>query len=540
MDSRKQQILRAIITDYINTAEPVGSRTVAKKYGLGVSSATIRNEMSDLEELGYIEQPHTSAGRVPSHKGYRYYVDFLMDHDEALTDADRTVIQQTFQEKLGHVDRLINDTCRLLSELSHYTSMMMVAVKSKGTLEQMQLLSINPFQAVLILITDVGLVHHRIVDFPVPVAEKRLKEICETLLAKLKGRSIDEVNNSLIQEISGELHRELEIVDALFEMMEEGVKGSGEEKVFLDGTLNILNQPEFHDIDRVRDILTFLREEDVLKELLSSRSREGMTFSIGSELSHGRINQCSMVTYSYQADDNTMGTIGVLGPTRMEYSRSATLLREIAGRLSKNLDGKGKKNKRRYRLGNEDEKVVNQEEMAADLENGTDAEIAAETVGQTLVECLTAENESLIAENAALAKECEEAKEGLLRIKAEFDNYRRRTLKEKEELSQVAAGNLIACLLPVLDNFERALAHGSEQGLLAGMEMVQNQMIAILGEAGLTAVGKIGEAFDPKFHDAIAQEETAEAEKDTIVEIWQQGYMMGERLLRPALVKVAK
>ncbi len=342
MDPRKQQVLRAIITDYINTAEPVGSRTIAKKYKLGVSSATIRNEMSDLEDLGYIEQPHTSAGRVPSHKGYRFYVDFLMDQ-EVLNAEEKAIIQHVFGEKLGQLDHLVNDTCKLLSELSHYTSLMMVAARSKGTLEQLQLLSINPFQGVLILITDIGLVQHRMVDFPVPVTEKRLKEISEILLKKLKGRNIEEVNNTLLKELTGELSKEMEIVEAIFDMMEEALRSSGEEKVFLDGTLNILNQPEFHDIDRVKDILSFLREEDVLKELLSGRSREGMNFVIGDELSHGQINQCSIITCTYKVNGNTLGTIGVLGPTRMEYSRTASLLSEIAGRLSQVLEGDGKK-----------------------------------------------------------------------------------------------------------------------------------------------------------------------------------------------------
>lgn len=342
MDPRKQQVLRAIITDYINTAEPVGSRTIAKKYQLGVSSATIRNEMSDLEEMGFIEQPHTSAGRVPSQKGYRYYVDFLMDQ-EILSEEDKAMIQHVFAEKLGQLDSLVNDACRILSELSHYTSMMMVAARSTGALEQMQILRINPFQGVLILVTDIGLVHHRVVDFPVPVTEERLREISATLVHKLKGRNIEEVNTTLLKELSGELHKEVEIVDAIFDMLEEALKGSGEEKVFLEGALNILNQPEFHDIDRVKDILSFLREDDVIKELLSGRSREGMTFTIGEELPHGQINQCSMVTCTYSVNGKALGTIGVLGPTRMEYSRTASLLHEIAGKLSKVLEDTGKK-----------------------------------------------------------------------------------------------------------------------------------------------------------------------------------------------------
>ena len=147
----------------------------------------------------------------------------------------------------------------------------MTPAKSNGALEKMQLLSLNPFQAVLVIVTDVGLVHHRTIDFPVPVSESRLQEISQVLLKKLKGRNIEDVNNTLMKEISMELSKEMSIVDGILEMMSDAVKTSGEEKVFLDGTLNILNQPEFHDIDKVKDILSFLTNEDILKGSCSPR-----------------------------------------------------------------------------------------------------------------------------------------------------------------------------------------------------------------------------------------------------------------------------
>ncbi|MDO4542177.1 MAG: heat-inducible transcriptional repressor HrcA, partial [Bacillota bacterium] len=199
MDKRKQKVLRAIITDYINTAEPVGSRTIAKTYNLGVSSATIRNEMADLEEMGLIEQPHTSSGRVPSQKGYRYYVDFLMG-DNGLVPGEKEMLDSfftDFSENLNKLDRLLSDTCKVLSDMSHYITMIMAPTKSTGTLQQMQILPISPFKAVLIIVTDVGIVHHRTIDFPVPVSQNRLAEISRLMLAKLKGRSIDDVNSTL-------------------------------------------------------------------------------------------------------------------------------------------------------------------------------------------------------------------------------------------------------------------------------------------------------------------------------------------------------
>ena len=341
MDERKQKVLRAIIMDYINTAEPVGSRTIAKKYDLGVSSATIRNEMADLEELGLIEQPHTSAGRVPSDKGYRYYVDHLMDEDD-LVAGERELIRSFFTDRFNRLDQLYHETCKVLSELSPYVTMIMTPTKSTGALEQLQLIPISPFQAVLVIATDVGLVHHRTVEFPVPVTKERLLEIGDILLKKLKGRSIGDVNTTLMKEISGELQAEMDIVDGIFDMMSEAVKSSGEEKVFLEGTLKILNQPEFNDVNRVKEVLSFLQEEDILKELLHGKNGIGMNFTIGDELSNDKINRCSMVTCTYSINGNTMGNIGILGPTRMEYAKSASLIREVAKQLSSVLENKSK------------------------------------------------------------------------------------------------------------------------------------------------------------------------------------------------------
>lgn len=341
MDERKQKVLRAIIMDYINTAEPVGSRTIAKKYDLGVSSATIRNEMSDLEELGLIEQPHTSAGRVPSDKGYRYYVDHLMDEDD-LVSGERDLIRTFFTDRMNRLDQLYHETCKVLSELSPYVTMIMTPTKSTGALQQLQLMPITPFQAVLVIVTDVGLVHHRTVDFPVPVSKERLAEIGDILLSKLKGRSIEDINTTLMREISGELQAELDIVDSIFEMMSDAMKSTGEEKIFLEGTLKILNQPEFNDVNRVKEVLSFLQEEDVLRELLHGKSGIGMNFTIGDELSSEKINRCSMVTCTYSINGNTVGNIGILGPTRMEYGKSASLIREVAKQLSNVLENKPK------------------------------------------------------------------------------------------------------------------------------------------------------------------------------------------------------
>lgn len=345
MDERKQQILLAIIKDYINTAEPVGSRTISRKYDLGVSPATIRNEMADLEEMGFIEQPHTSAGRIPSNLGYRYYVDCLMQREE-LTQEEESSIRRGYQNKVREVREVINCTGRMLAKLTNYTALVSTPMLGKSVYKHIQLVSMGPGQAILIVVMDTGAVQHQMMTVPESMTQQDLEQISGVLNAKLQGKTMDNIRLTLIKEVYFELSKHRNILDLAFQLMQDRLTLVKEDKIYLDGVFNILNQPEFHNVEKVKVLLSLLEQEETLRDMLEGRDDSlGVTVKIGNEITRQEIQNCSMVTATYHVGDRILGTIGVLGPTRMDYARVVTVVdcmtRNLSRELEKMLKGHG-------------------------------------------------------------------------------------------------------------------------------------------------------------------------------------------------------
>jgi len=342
MDERKKKVLNAIIKDYVATAEPVGSRTIAKKYSLGVSPATIRNEMSDLEDLGYIEQPHTSAGRIPSDKGYRYFVDCLMEKEE-LDAGDIQLVTQFFTSRLTELDQMVRETCQMVSKLTKYTAMVLVPRRSEGKLEKLQLVPVDAHRILVVVVTDTGLINHRLVELPHSVDPDRLKGISDLLQSRLYGLSLEQVNMTLMREISRQIPKEEQLLDLTLDLMEQALLGSGEEQVFTGGTLNLLDQPEFRDLEKVRSLLSTLEEDAVVRRLLLRQTADAPGISIGGEIPFAGINQCSVVTGVYKVNGKVVGSVGLLGPTRMAYSKAVSIVELVTGQMSQMLDRKSQK-----------------------------------------------------------------------------------------------------------------------------------------------------------------------------------------------------
>lgn len=342
MDERKKQVLHSIIKDYVDTAEPVGSRTISKKYGLGVSSATIRNEMSDLEDMGYIEQPHTSAGRIPSDKGYRYYVDCLMEKD-TLTSSEISKVKKLFTKKPNEIEQIVQATCHLLSQLTNYTTIILVPKRGEGTLERIQLVPLSLHRVMVVIVSDTGFINHRVLDLPNPIEPQSLQSISSFLQDKLYGLNMEQVSRTILQEITHQLSTYDNFKDLILELMEHVLMQSDDEKVFLGGALNMFNQPEFRDVEKLKILLTNLEEEQVVKKLLKKEGREGTEISIGGENTIEGINQCSVISTDYKVNGKTVGSIGVLGPTRMNYSKAVTVLEYVTDQLSWILEKMAKK-----------------------------------------------------------------------------------------------------------------------------------------------------------------------------------------------------
>jgi len=347
MDERKQKILLAIVHDYIATAEPIGSRTIAKKYKLGVSPATIRNEMADLEELGYIEQPHTSAGRVPSERGYRYYVDYLMKRKDLSREEEEMILRE-FAMKVKDVGHVIHKAGQLISQVTRYTALVLQPHIGMSNFKRFQIVAMSPLQAMVLVVMDTGAVYHHMIDVPESINDTDLETITRVLNDKLRGLPIENIKITLLKEIYFELARHKHVLDLAMELIQESVTLGSEDKIYLGGVFNILSQPEFHNnVEKVKTLLSLLEQEKLLCDLLAGAgSEKGVTVRIGSEINRTEVEECSVVSATYQVSGRIMGTIGVLGPTRMDYARVVSVVDFMQSSLSRTLErtllGKGK------------------------------------------------------------------------------------------------------------------------------------------------------------------------------------------------------
>ena len=343
---RKKKILKTVIKEYIMTAQPVGSRTLARRYNFGVSSATIRNEMADLEAAGYLEQPHRSAGRVPSDKGYRFYVDSLMnDEEEVLSPKEIEAIKREYNEsKAQEIQELIRYTSQMLSDLTHYTSLASSPRMQKSIFQRLKLVPLTEEKLLIALVTDTGLVQDKVVETSSPISERELKKISRFLNNRLSGLALQEIDKPLLSRISKELVNRVSVSkrDLAFLTAELFSKTSSTfDRVYLDGTTYILEQPEFDDITKVKEVLKVLEHKDLLQQILPEvEGSEGLEILIGEENTREEIKDCSIVIATYNFKGRPVGKIGVLGPTRMDYSKVVSSVRYMSNFLSDFLTNK--------------------------------------------------------------------------------------------------------------------------------------------------------------------------------------------------------
>lgn len=337
IDERKSRVLQAIIQDYVLTAEPVGSRTLARKYRFGLSPATIRNEMSDLEELGFLEQPHTSAGRVPSNRGYRYFVDRLMEaHDLGPTEEEQ--IEHAFQRRVHEIDTLIQHTARLLSEATHYASIVSGPRVRQSALQHLQILPLPGDKAMLVMVTDTGMVENQVIDLP-EVTLLELQQFSDTVSGHLRGLSLEQIGATALQDLRRQLGKYRALLDQTLEFL-RGEQEAGDDRVYIGGTRNMLSQPEFRDVNKVRTLLDVLEQEEAVQDLLGETPPgQGVSIAIGEEIRYREMQDCSVITATYRIGGRTIGRIGVLGPRRMEYAKVAAIVDEVARRLTDTFSG---------------------------------------------------------------------------------------------------------------------------------------------------------------------------------------------------------
>lgn len=337
LNERKKKILQIIIEDYISSAEPVGSRTIARKYDLGLSPATIRNEMSDLELLGYLEQPHTSAGRIPSAQAYRFYIDALIEPG-TLTDNDMALIDGWYNEHRRNIDDIFQSTAKILSRMTQNVSMVLTNQQTIANFCYLKFLPLDSQHAILCIVADDGSIDTNVVDIPLGMSSEEMDYLAGKMSKLLEDRNLSDISVEILQNVHTDVVEDKLIFSSLLQAVRKMTGRRQEQKVFLGGTKQLLNQPEFRDVERVRNLLGILEEEKVLKDLLQGGEDSGLKVTIGSENKFTGIQDCSMVQATYRLNGQIVGTMAVLGPTRMEYGKVISVMDYLHKYLKTILD----------------------------------------------------------------------------------------------------------------------------------------------------------------------------------------------------------
>ena len=339
LDERTRNILMAVIHSFIHTGEPVGSRTISKRFDFGLSPATIRNIMSDLEELGFLEQPHTSAGRMPTDQGYRFYVDNLRDI-EVLSAEESALISQRYAPYHGEVDEVMTATSRLLSEISRYAGVVL-HIFSITIFKRIEFVKIRGRQVLAIFVMESGMVHNKLIMLDEEMTQEELYQISNYLNQEFSGQPLRTIRQHVLDRMAEEKAQYDKLAQQALSVGAKtfGETSEDESDIYLGGTSNIMDQPEFaSNLDQMKELFKAFEEKNRLISLLDKCLDEpGVHVIIGSETPFKDIRECSFVTHTYSYDNRTLGVLGVVGPKRMVYPRIMAIVDHTANVVIKIL-----------------------------------------------------------------------------------------------------------------------------------------------------------------------------------------------------------
>ncbi|MGI6215557.1 MAG: heat-inducible transcriptional repressor HrcA [Christensenellales bacterium] len=330
--ARKKQVLEAVIKSYVQTAEPVGSRTISRKYMPEFSSATIRNEMSDLEEMGYLVQPHVSAGRVPNVHAYRMYVDHLIN-DGLINPVKDPDTKKALTAGVHQLEDVVCTIAQALSEMSRYTVAVMMPRQKDLRIKTLQLMPVSNAKALLVIITDAGTVRDAIVRVSEDLDNDALYSLSRAMSEYLSGKTLREVQ-SLLENIAAHADLDPRVLQGVAELAQHMEKQASTNQLMVYGAQNILYHPEFSDVEKARSFLSVIEEKERLLNLLARGDRRGISAYIGHESGIVELKDCSIVTASYDMGQKSRGSVAVIGPTRMPYKEVLTTLSTTANILS--------------------------------------------------------------------------------------------------------------------------------------------------------------------------------------------------------------
>ena len=331
LDERKMKILQAIIRNYLETGEPVGSRTISKDTDLNLSSATIRNEMSDLEELGFIMQPHTSAGRIPSDQGYRFYVDSMMKEKEREVHEMREMLV----EKEDRLEHLLKQLVKVLATNTEYATMITSPRYQKNKLKFIQLSRVDEQQLVAVIVVEGNIIRNYILEVSEEMEDESLLKLNILLNTNLNGLTLDEINLGMIASMKQQAGIHSGIIGEVIDAVAEAIKCDEDYQIYTSGANNIFKYPELSDHARASELINTLEEKKQLEELVEKNSspENGIRVYIGDETPIANMKDCSVVTATYELEDGIQGTVGIIGPKRMDYEKVIQTLKSLKNEL---------------------------------------------------------------------------------------------------------------------------------------------------------------------------------------------------------------
>ena len=338
LSERSQNILEAIVEDYISSAEPVGSRAITKRHCFNLSPASVRNVMSDLEEMGFLCSPHTSAGRIPTEKGFHYYIDSLLQIRDLSREEEKR-LRKNYRFKGMKMEEIMQEVGRVMSGLSNYTGLVMAPKFASTVFRQIEFVQLSHGRLLVIYVSETGLVQNKVIDGPAELGQRELEQISNYLNHELNGMNIHEVREKIARELQAERSRYDQLQKQALTLSKEALQEETDDLIFVSGTSLMLNQPEFSTPDRMRRIIETLESKKTLIELLDrSQAADGVQIFIGSQSEHTEIEGCSLVSSKFSNKKGAIGTLGVIGPVRMSYSQVIPIVDFTAQLVSRILE----------------------------------------------------------------------------------------------------------------------------------------------------------------------------------------------------------
>ena len=333
LDERKQKILQAIIRNYMETGEPVGSRTISKYSDLNLSSATIRNEMSDLEEMGYIVQPHTSAGRIPSDKGYRLYVDHIMEEK----NHEVQELKDLMIERTDKMEQVLKQVVKVLAANTNYATMVSAPTYHRNKLKFIQLSKVTATQILAVIMIEGNIVRNKVIDVTEELDQETVLKLNILLNSVLNGLSIEEINLAMIQNLKEQAGIHSELVGSVIDAVAEVIHSEDEVEIYTSGATNIFRYPELSDNGKASELINAFEDKlqltNLVTQTLENEDNKGIQVYIGQETPIQSMKDCSVVTATYELGEGLQGTIGIIGPKRMDYENVLKTLKTLTEQL---------------------------------------------------------------------------------------------------------------------------------------------------------------------------------------------------------------